>query len=175
MFKDFELFSSQYTEFIDSGKNYCHDSSTSFRCNTQNFKNHQLQTQLSRKRQRFRKYRKNKKCSIFYELSEYQPKMATFFPLGWFFKNNIVYLDYFSKMKDERNGLPKSLSEDGVHPTLAGYKIMEPLADEAIKKAMKLATISFFIIVILINWDTILLLLYSKFYAFNHKRQQTGA
>ena len=52
-------------------------------------------------------------------------------------KNNIVYLDYFSKMKDERNGLPKSLSEDGVHPTLAGYKIMEPLADEAIKKAMK--------------------------------------
>lgn len=52
-------------------------------------------------------------------------------------KNNIVYCDYFSKMKDERNGLPKSLSEDGVHPTLAGYKIMEPLADEAIQKALQ--------------------------------------
>lgn len=51
-------------------------------------------------------------------------------------KNNIVYCDYFSKMKDERNGLPKSLSEDGVHPNLAGYKLMEPLADEAIQKAL---------------------------------------
>jgi hypothetical protein len=38
----------------------------------------QFQTQLSRKRQRFRIYRKNKKCSIFHELSEYQQKWATF-------------------------------------------------------------------------------------------------
>ena len=52
-------------------------------------------------------------------------------------KNNIVYLDYFSAMKDERNGLPKSLSGDGVHPNLAGYKIMEPLAEKAIAEAMK--------------------------------------
>lgn len=52
-------------------------------------------------------------------------------------KNNIVYCDYFSAMKDERNGLPKSLSGDGVHPNLAGYKIMEPLADKAIAEALK--------------------------------------
>ena len=70
MFKDFELFSSQYTEKL---------SGTCFRCNTQNFKNRQLHTHLSRKRQRFEIYRKNKKCSIFYELSEYQQKWATFF------------------------------------------------------------------------------------------------
>jgi lysophospholipase L1-like esterase len=52
-------------------------------------------------------------------------------------KNNIVYCDYFSAMKDERNGLPKSLSGDGVHPNLAGYKIMEPLVEKAIAEAMK--------------------------------------
>jgi hypothetical protein len=75
MFKDFELFSSQYTDFSDSGKKL---SGTCFRCNTQNFKNRQLHTQLSRNRQRFRGCRKNKKCSIFYELFEYQQKLATF-------------------------------------------------------------------------------------------------
>ena len=52
-------------------------------------------------------------------------------------KKGIVYLDYFSAMVDERKGLPKSLSEDGVHPNLAGYKIMEPLAAKAIAEALK--------------------------------------
>ena len=51
-------------------------------------------------------------------------------------KNGIVYLDYFSSMVDERKGLKKELSADGVHPNVAGYKIMEPLAEEAIKKAL---------------------------------------
>ncbi len=52
-------------------------------------------------------------------------------------KNNVVYLDYFNAMKDERNGLPANLSHDGVHPTLADYKIMEPLAEKAIAEAMR--------------------------------------
>lgn len=52
-------------------------------------------------------------------------------------RNHIIYCDYFSKMKDERNGLPKSLSQDGVHPNLQGYKIMEALADKAIGEVMK--------------------------------------
>ena len=52
-------------------------------------------------------------------------------------KNHMVYLDYFSAMADERNGLPKSLSGDGVHPNLAGYKAMEPLAEKAIAEALK--------------------------------------
>ena len=52
-------------------------------------------------------------------------------------KNGIVYLDYFSAMADERKGLPKSLSEDGVHPNLAGYRIMELLAGKAIAEALK--------------------------------------
>jgi len=51
-------------------------------------------------------------------------------------QNNIVYLDYFTAMADDRRGLPKSLSGDGLHPTLAGYKIMEPLAEKAIAEAL---------------------------------------
>ena len=52
-------------------------------------------------------------------------------------KNNFVYLDYFSAMVDENRGLPKNLSKDGVHPTLDGYKVMEPLAQKAIAQAFK--------------------------------------
>jgi len=52
-------------------------------------------------------------------------------------KNHIVYLDYFSAMADDRNGLPPNLSKDGVHPNLDGYRIMEPLAEEAIAEALK--------------------------------------
>jgi len=52
-------------------------------------------------------------------------------------KNNLVYCDYFTAMADERRGLPTSLSADGVHPNLAGYKIMEPIAEKAIAEALK--------------------------------------
>ena len=51
-------------------------------------------------------------------------------------KNGIVYVDYFSALVDERKGLKKELSGDGVHPNKAGYLIMQPLAEEAIKKAL---------------------------------------
>lgn len=51
-------------------------------------------------------------------------------------KNGFLYLDYFTVMADDRNGLPKELAEDGVHPTKKGYMIMKKLAEEAIKKAL---------------------------------------
>lgn len=51
--------------------------------------------------------------------------------------NHIVYLDYYTAMADDQKGLPPTLSGDGVHPNLAGYKIMEPLADKAIAEALK--------------------------------------
>ena len=50
--------------------------------------------------------------------------------------NNMVYLDYFSAMADERKGLPKKYANDEVHPTVEGYKVMEPLVEEAIAKAL---------------------------------------
>jgi len=52
-------------------------------------------------------------------------------------KKDIVYVDYFTAMTDERKGLPANLSKDGVHPNLDGYKIMEPLAEKAIDEAVK--------------------------------------
>lgn len=51
--------------------------------------------------------------------------------------NGLTYLDYYSPMADERKGLKKEYSEDGVHPNKAGYKVMEPLAEKAIDKALK--------------------------------------
>ena len=51
--------------------------------------------------------------------------------------NHIVYLDYYSAMVDDQKGLPSALSGDGVHPNLAGYKVMEPLAEQAIDEALK--------------------------------------
>jgi lysophospholipase L1-like esterase len=48
-----------------------------------------------------------------------------------------IYLDYFTPMTDKRNGLPKKYAEDGVHPTVVGYKVMEPLVEAAIAKALE--------------------------------------
>jgi len=47
-----------------------------------------------------------------------------------------VYVDYHSAMKDQRDGLPPSLSKDGVHPTPAGYAVMAPLVEAGIKSAL---------------------------------------
>ncbi|HOY07851.1 MAG TPA: GDSL-type esterase/lipase family protein [Saprospiraceae bacterium] len=52
-------------------------------------------------------------------------------------KNGCIWVDYHSAMKDERNGLPLSLADDGVHPSLAGYKIMEGMIEKAIAEALK--------------------------------------
>ncbi|MBE9511814.1 MAG: SGNH/GDSL hydrolase family protein [Bacteroidetes bacterium] len=51
-------------------------------------------------------------------------------------KNEVVYLDYYSSMVDERKGLKDEYTSDGVHPNEAGYKVMAPLAEEAIEKAL---------------------------------------
>ena len=47
------------------------------------------------------------------------------------------YLDYFSEMVDDRNGLPKEYAADEVHPTMLGYSVMEPLVLEAIEEILK--------------------------------------
>ncbi len=52
-------------------------------------------------------------------------------------KNKIIYLDYFSALVDDKGLLKKDLADDGLHPNDAGYKIMAPLAEAAIQKAMK--------------------------------------
>jgi lysophospholipase L1-like esterase len=47
-----------------------------------------------------------------------------------------VYLDYWSAMADERQGMKAALTIDGVHPNEAGYGVMAPLAEAAIAKAL---------------------------------------
>ena len=51
-------------------------------------------------------------------------------------KNGHIYLDYFTAMVDDRNGLPKKYAADEVHPTAAGYAVMEPMVEAAINKAL---------------------------------------
>ncbi|MEH6309052.1 SGNH/GDSL hydrolase family protein [Olivibacter sp. CPCC 100613] len=51
-------------------------------------------------------------------------------------KEGYPFVDYYHAMLDERQGLKDKLSEDGVHPNLAGYKIMEPLVEKAIQKLL---------------------------------------
>ncbi len=54
-------------------------------------------------------------------------------------KNNIVYLDYFSAVVDDKGLLKKDLADDGLHPNDAGYKIMAPLAEAAIAEGNEVA------------------------------------
>lgn len=52
-------------------------------------------------------------------------------------KNDVVYLDYFSALVDDKGLLKKDLADDGLHPNAAGFKIMAPLAEAAIQKAVR--------------------------------------
>jgi len=51
-------------------------------------------------------------------------------------RNRLVYLDYFSAVVDDRGLLKRNLSDDGLHPNAAGYKIMAPLAEKAIAESL---------------------------------------
>jgi lysophospholipase L1-like esterase len=51
--------------------------------------------------------------------------------------NKLTLLDYFTPLVDERNGQKESLSLDGVHPNEAGYTVMAPVTEKAIRAALK--------------------------------------
>jgi lysophospholipase L1-like esterase len=46
-----------------------------------------------------------------------------------------TYLDYFSAMADQTGQLTEDLSDDGLHPNSKGYRVMAPLALNAIQQA----------------------------------------
>lgn len=52
-------------------------------------------------------------------------------------RQRLTYLDYHAAMADSRQGLPPDLAKDEVHPTLAGYRVMEPLLLRAIAAALR--------------------------------------
>lgn len=47
-------------------------------------------------------------------------------------KNEMVYLDYYSSMVDDKNELKEDYTYDGVHPNKTGYRVMSDLANKAI-------------------------------------------
>ncbi len=50
--------------------------------------------------------------------------------------NGHWYLDYYNAMLDESGMLKRAISNDGLHPNDAGYRIMAPLAEAMIEKAV---------------------------------------
>jgi lysophospholipase L1-like esterase len=49
---------------------------------------------------------------------------------------NVTYVDCFSPMANDKNGMKEELTKDGVHPTSAGYDIMRPIINRAIEETL---------------------------------------
>ncbi|MFM7222955.1 MAG: SGNH/GDSL hydrolase family protein [Bacteroidota bacterium] len=49
-------------------------------------------------------------------------------------EHKFFYLDLYSAVVDENKGMKAEYADDGVHPTVEGYKVLEPLVEAAIKK-----------------------------------------
>ena len=52
-------------------------------------------------------------------------------------KRNLTYLDYYSQMVDGAGFLKAELSDDGLHPNPAGYRVMAPMVLTAIDRLAK--------------------------------------
>lgn len=50
--------------------------------------------------------------------------------------NHIPYADYHSALVDDQKGLNEAYRIDTAHPSLEGYKLIEPLVLQAIKEAL---------------------------------------
>jgi acyl-CoA thioesterase I len=48
---------------------------------------------------------------------------------------HLIYVDYYFALTDGALGMKAEFTSDGVHPTLPGYLVMDPLAHAAIRKA----------------------------------------
>lgn len=56
-------------------------------------------------------------------------------------RHGFLYVDYHAALADPRTGgIKPGLSNDGVHPNRNGYKIMKPLAEQAITQALAMGT-----------------------------------
>jgi lysophospholipase L1-like esterase len=50
--------------------------------------------------------------------------------------HDAVYLDYFSVTVDDKGFMKADITADGLHPTIKGYELMNPLAEKAIAQAL---------------------------------------
>lgn len=51
-------------------------------------------------------------------------------------ESGAYYLDYFTALEDGNNGMIREYTTDGVHLTLEGYQVMEPLVENALQKVL---------------------------------------
>ena len=51
-------------------------------------------------------------------------------------RRGYVYLDYYKSMIDQAGQLISEMADDGLHPNPAGYRVMAPLAQAAVDKAL---------------------------------------
>lgn len=52
-------------------------------------------------------------------------------------QQHFVYLDYHIALDDGQQGMKAAFANDGVHPTPAGYRVMEPLLQQAVDDALR--------------------------------------
>jgi lysophospholipase L1-like esterase len=52
-------------------------------------------------------------------------------------ERGLAYLDYFTPMADDKGLLKEDIANDGLHPNAKGYELITPLAEAAIKTALK--------------------------------------
>tara|TARA_Y100000591_G_scaffold47060_1_gene35484 strand:+ start:109 stop:750 length:642 start_codon:yes stop_codon:yes gene_type:complete len=50
--------------------------------------------------------------------------------------SGLYYLDYFSEMVDDKRGLKKEYTPDGVHPNEKGYELMSAIAERKLKSIL---------------------------------------
>ena len=71
---------------------------------------------------------------------EVEPVAAITSMNAWLVKyasdRKLVYADYYAALSDGAGGIRKGLADDGVHPTAAGYAVMNPIANAAIAKSL---------------------------------------
>jgi acyl-CoA thioesterase-1 len=51
-------------------------------------------------------------------------------------RNGVVYADYYRAMVDGKQAMRADLGIDGVHPNAAGYAVMDPMAEKAVRRAL---------------------------------------
>lgn len=50
--------------------------------------------------------------------------------------NKLIFVDYNTAMRDAKGGMREGLANDGIHPTPAGYAVMEPIIKNAVNKVL---------------------------------------
>ena len=52
-------------------------------------------------------------------------------------RHDAIYADYFTALVDQKGWLKDGISADGLHPNADGYKLMAPIAEAAIRQALR--------------------------------------